>query len=145
MDKRARRKFKIVRWQKLRLNDIGQSINQLFTKPKGERMAKKNKSRTTIGLVDTCGKQSTSVPPRRSNDKLESAKTEILIQKAAKIANQNFTENRKQPINKKRKALIEEAMFMRKAKSHILDQLDQKQLRKLSIMAGRAFDQNAAE
>ena len=145
MDKRARSKFKIVRARKRRLNDIRQSINQLFTEPKGEEMAKKNKSQTTIGLDGACKKQPTPVPPRQSNDILGSDETEILIQKAAEIAKQNFTKNHKEPINQKRKALIEEAMAMRKAKSHILDQLDQEQLRKLSLMAGRAFDQNAAE
>ena len=85
------------------------------------------------------------MPLQQSNHNHESAETEILIQKAAEIAKQNFTKNHKKPINKKRKALIKEAMAMRKAKSHILDQLDQEQLRKLSLMAGRVFDQNAAE
>ena len=145
MDKGARSKFKIVQARKRRLNNFGQSINQLFTKPKGEDMAKKNKSQTTIGLDDAHKKQPTPVPPQQSNDNLGSTGTKILIQKATEIAKQDFIKNPKKPINKKRKALIEEAMAMRKAKSHILDQLDQEQLRKLSIMAGRAFDQNAAE
>ena len=145
MDKGARSKFKIVQARKRRLNNFGQSINQLFTKPKGEDMAKKNKSQATIELDDAHKKQPTPVPPQQSNDNLGSTGTKILIQKATEIAKQDFIKNPKKPINKKRKALIEEAMAMRKAKSHILDQLDQEQLRKLSIMAGRAFEQNAAE
>ena len=145
MDKGARSKFKIVQARKRRLHDIGQSINLLFTKLKGEEMAKKNKSQTTTGFDDAYKKQLTPVPLQQSNHNHESAETEILIQNAAEIAKQNFTKNHKKPRNKKRKALIEEAMAMRKAKSHILEPLDQEQLRKLSIIAGRAFDKNAAE
>ena len=145
MDKRARSKFKIVRGQKRRLNDIGQSINQLSTIPKREEMAKKGKSQTTLGLVDTCKKQPAPAPSQQSNYSLGPAVPEISTQKASKITNQNFTKSYKKPANKKRKALIEKAMSMRKAKSHILDQLDQKQLRKLSDMVGKAFDQSAAE
>ena len=145
MDKRARSKFKIVRGQKRRLNDIGQSINQLSIIPKGEEMAEKSNSQTTLGLVDTWKKQPAPAPPRQSNYNLEPAVTEISTQKASKIAKQSFTKSYKRPVNKKRKALIEKAMSMRKAKSHILDQLDPKQLRKLSDMVGKAFDQSAAE
>ena len=93
MDKRARTKFKTVRARNRRLNNIGQSINQLYTNSKGGGMAKENKT----------------------------------------------------PINERRKALIEDAMAMRKEKLHIVGQLDQERLRKLGIMVGKAFDQSAAE
>ena len=93
MDKEARSKFKIVRARKRHLNNIGQSINQLYTKSNGGELVKKNKD----------------------------------------------------PINRERKSLIENAMAMRKEKSNILEQLDQEQLKKLSIMVGKAFDQSSAE
>ena len=93
MDKEARSKFKIVRARKRHLNNIGQSINQLYTKSNGGESVKKNKD----------------------------------------------------PINRERKTLIENAMAMRKEKSNILEQLDQEQLKKLSIMVGKAFDQSSAE
>ena len=145
MDKRARNKFKIMRGRKRHLNNIGQSINQFFTKQKNGDMAKKNKSQTTIGHDGAYGKLPPPVPPQQSSDNPNPAETELLIQKATETVKQKLIKDRKKPINKKRQDLIEEAMAMRKEKSHILERLDREKLKQLSNMVKREFDQSAVE
>ena len=145
MDKRARNKFKMIRARKHDFNNIGESINQFFTKLKSGDMAKKDKSQTTIGHDGAYGKLPPPVPPQQSSDNPNPAETELLIQKATETVKQKLIKDRKKPINKKRQDLIEEAMAMRKEKSHILERLDREKLKQLSNMVKREFDQSAVE
>ena len=85
-------------------------------------------------------------PSAASHPPAEDEDTAALIREALESAELELIEKReRKPMTSERQALIDQALAIHKAKSHVLDDLDQEDRDKLTFMAMKALDPKFGE
>ena len=139
MDKNARNKFWAVK-EEQRQKQFGVGKCTEVTNDRDTKLPPSTTGFKTDNEQQTIAAGSTNI----INEVIENP--EVLIREALKAANIELIHNRdKKPMTAKRKALIEKAMAIHTAKSHILDSLDPKTREKLTFIAIKALDKNLRE